>query len=754
MAEALDLSSFIRRRDDGAAWMDFAVEGISDAASIRGIEAALCKLAGLTKARVNFSARRLHVEWSAEAFDPARIVTDLAALGYRAHPFAPRAREEDLEAAQARWLLRCLAVAAFAAMNIMLLSVSIWAGEASDITPETRDFFHWLSGLIVLPAAAFAGQPFFRSAIRAIKARSLNMDVPISLGVLLALTMSVVETARHAEHAYFDSAIMLLVFLLAGRYLDQAMRRKTRSYAANLSALRAPVATRIEADGEIATVPAAALRAGDAVLVRPGERIPVDGLVIDGRSEIDQSLVTGETAPCAAAAGCEVYAGTLNFSGALRIRVRAAGGGTLLDEIEKLMDGALTQKTRYLRLADKAARLYAPVVHTMAILTAIFWLLAGRSAHDAIITAIAVLIITCPCALALAVPAVQVVAAGALFRAKVLLGAGDAIERFAGVDMVVFDKTGTLTLPELGLDSADDAAPAAVECAARLALSSHHPLAQALAGRADDRTPLVAAEEIAGVGVRAMIDGQEARLGAPSFCDLEAEAEQVRQAHPEASVIAFRRGAETAVFRIRQKLRPDARSVIASLQVQGLPVAILSGDAAPAVSACAQALGVEQWSAAMRPQEKIAWLAARKAEGRKVMMVGDGMNDAPALAAAHASLSPITASGLAQAAADALFLGERLAPVVAAIDIARRANSLMRQNLLFAVVYNLFAVPLAMAGLVTPLIAAAAMSGSSIVVTLNALRASRAARELAAPRVSPDPAPEPAGRPRFNGATP
>ncbi|MGO9674948.1 MAG: heavy metal translocating P-type ATPase [Methylocella sp.] len=741
MAEALDLSSFVQRRDDGAAWMDFAVEGIVDAGSIRAIEAALCKLPGLTTARVNFSARRLHVEWTEGAFDPGRIIVDLAALGYRAHPFAPRAREEDLEAAQARWLLRCLAVAAFAAMNIMLLSVSVWAGNVSDITPETRDFFHWLSGLIVLPAAAFAGQPFFRSAIRALRAQSLNMDVPISLGVLLALTMSVVETARHAEHAYFDSAIMLLVFLLAGRYLDQAMRHKTRSYAANLSALRAPVAARIEASGEVSTVPAAALKAGDTVLVRPGERVPVDGLVIDGRSEIDQSLVSGETAPCAASAGCEVFAGTLNFSGALRIRVRAAGAGTLLDEIEKLMDGALTQKTRYLRLADRAARLYAPVVHSMAALTAIVWLLAGRSAHDAIIAAIAVLIITCPCALALAVPAVQVVAAGALFRAKVLLSAGDAIERIAGVDMVVFDKTGTLTLPELGLDAVDGASPAAIRSAARLALTSHHPLAQALAALADDRTPFGAAEEIAGAGVRAMIDSEEARLGAPSFCDLEAEALRVRQAHPEASVIAFRHGAETAIFRVRQKLRPDARAVIASLQARGLPVVILSGDAAPAVCACAEALGVEEWRAAMRPGEKIAWLAARKAEGRKVMMVGDGMNDAPALAAAYASLSPITASGLAQAAADALFLGERLAPVVAAIDVARRANSLMRQNLLFAVVYNLVAVPLAMAGLATPLIAAAAMSGSSIVVTLNALRAGRAAKELSLLRAAPAPAP-------------
>ena len=331
----------------------------------------------------------------------------------------------------------------------------------------------------------------------------------------------------------------------------------------------------------------------------------------------------------------------------------------------------------------------------------------GAGFHDALIIAIAVLIITCPCALALAVPAVQVVAAGALFRAGSCLDAGDAIERLARRRHGRFRQDRDPDPAGAGARQRPmTPARPAVECAARLALSSHHPLAQALAARADDRTPLDAAEEIAGAGVRAMIDGQEARLGAPSFCDLEAEAEQVRKAHPEASVIAFRRGAETAVFRIRQKPRPDARSVIASLQALGFPVAILSGDAAPAVSACAQALGVEQWSAAMRPQEKIAWLAARKAEGRKVMMVGDGMNDAPALAAAYASLSPITAVGSGASRGRcgvprrAARPGRRGDRHCSPRQFADAPEPPVRGGL------QSVAVPLAMAGLVTPLIAA------------------------------------------------
>src|SRR5262249_2814731 len=276
-----------------------------------------------------------------------------------------------------------------------------------------------------------AGQPFFRSAVSALKARGLNMDVPITLGVLLALAMSVFETLGHAEHAYFDSAIMLLAFLLAGRYLDRNMRRRTRTLAGNLAALHAEMAVKFVGNGEIREVPIASIHPGDLVLVRPGERIAIDGVVIEGRSDVDQSLITGETAHVAVGKGATVYAGTMNVTGTLRVEVRAAAAGTLLDEIKRLLERATEARSRYLRLADRAARLYAPVVHVTALATLVGWLAAGAGWHDAIVTAIAVLIITCPCALGLAVPAVQVVATGALFRVGVLLNAGDAIERLA-----------------------------------------------------------------------------------------------------------------------------------------------------------------------------------------------------------------------------------------------------------------------------------------------------------------------------------
>lgn len=714
MTETLDLSLYVQQRE-GTSHLELAVEGVACAGCIRKIEGSLKRLPGVVDARLNFTNRRLTVDWHEDKLAATDLIAALEDIGYPAHPFQPE-RAETEEAQHMRWLVRCLAVAGFAAMNIMLLSVSVWSG--SDMSQETRDFFHWLSALIALPAAAYAGQPFFQSALRAIRAGNLNMDVPISLGVVLALAMSLIETSMHARHAYFDSATMLLFFLLCGRALDHAVRRKTRAVAGNLAALKADFAHRFDGS-EVVRVPAAALKPDDRLLVRPGDRVPADGIVLSGASEIDESLVTGETARRAVVAGDAIYAGAVNFSGTLTMRVTAAGAGTLLDEVERLLDKAVATKSRYVRLADRAARLYAPVVHLTAALTVVAWLAAGASAHDAIVTAIAVLIITCPCALALAIPAVQVVASGALFRAGVILNSGDAIERLAEVDTVIFDKTGTLTLPEPRVDNAAAIAPDRLRMAARLALSSRHPLAAAVAHEARERIPYDGAVEEPGQGVRAMIDGVEARLGNAAFCGLANSAPP----EPGASAIAFSHAGRGAILVVRQTLRADAVETAAALRAQGLDLVILSGDRTAAVGPVAARLGVADWRGGLNPAEKIAAIDALKAQGRRVLMVGDGLNDAPALAAAHVSLSPISAADITQAHADAVFLGERLAPVGDAIALARRARQLMKQNLAFAVIYNAVAVPVAILGFATPLIAAAAMSGSSVLVTLNALRA-------------------------------
>jgi Cu2+-exporting ATPase len=717
-----DLSLFVEPLGDGRARMDFAVDGITCAACMPVIEQGLAREPGVETARINLTHRRLTVEWREAATTPQAIVQRLSAMGFRAFPFDPKAVEGE-EAREARFLLQCLGVAGFAMMNIMLLSVSVWSGNVSDITQEQRDFFHWLSALIAVPAVAYAGRPFFRSARMAIAARQLNMDVPISLGVLLAVGMSLVETAHHATHAYFDSAVMLLFFLLIGRYFEQMMRRKTRSVAANIAALRAETALRIMPDGALRQVPIAAVSAGDRVMVRPGERVAVDGVIVAGRSALDQSLVTGETLPQEVGPGDAVYAGTLNTSGNLTVEVRAAARGTLLDEVGRLLETALEARSSYRRLADRAAALYSPVVHLTAIATLAGWIIAGLAWQPALIIAITVLIITCPCALGLAIPAVQVVASGALFKAHVLLQSGDALERLAEVDTVVFDKTGTLTLPDPALDRPAGLSDEAFALAGGLALSSHHPLARALAAALPDARPLDEATEEPGKGMRAVVDGVEVRLGSLAFCDAAAEGAAVAGAHPDASLIAFRHGDAAHVFAVRQVLRPDAAAVAEALRRAGLELEILSGDRAEAVATVAKALGITAARGEMKPADKIARLDALKAAGHRVLMVGDGLNDAPALARAHVSISPITAVHLTQAAADAVFLGDRLAPVAYALAVSRTALRLMKENLWIAVVYNAVAVPIAIAGLVTPLIAALAMSGSSVIVTANALRA-------------------------------
>jgi len=722
MQATRDFSHYVKDLGSGLKHIDLAVEGVSCAGCMAKIERGLSGLPDVTLARVNLTNRRVALEWKQGTLDPARFIDRLAELGYKAYPFETE-RAEASEAEQSRFLLRCLAVAAFATMNVMMLSIPVWSGNVSDMLPEQRDFFHWLSALIALPAAAYAGQPFFRSAWSALCTRGVNMDVPISIGVILALGMSLVETVNHAEHAYFDAAIMLLTFLLVGRFLDQNMRRRTRAVAGNLAALKAETATKFLSAEEITVVPVAAIQPGDVVLLRPGERCAVDGTVIDGRSEIDQSLITGETVHVPAEQGTPVYAGSLNMSGSLRVRVSAAAEGTLLAEITRLLDNALQARSRYMRLADRASRLYAPVVHATALVTVLGWVLLGASWHDAIVTGVAVLIITCPCALGLAIPTVQTVASGAMFKAGVLLNAGDAIERLAEADHVVFDKTGTLTLPELEVTNAAEIPADVFSLAGRLALSSHHPVASAVAQAANARSPLIGAVEEPGQGVRAEFDGVEIRLGRPSFCGAAALAAARADVDPEASIVAFSRGEEKYLFAVRQGLRPDAKAIITALKRRGLETEILSGDREVAVRAAAAALGIAEWRAGVTPADKIARIEQLKRQGRKVMMVGDGMNDAPSLAAAHVSMSPISAAHLSQSTADLVFLGKPLAPVLAAIDFARQALHLMRQNLLLAIAYNALAVPLAIAGLVTPLIAAAAMSGSSILVMLNALRA-------------------------------
>ena len=718
MSAAPDFSHFVRTDQEGRSRLDLAIDGITCAACLDDIETAMKRLPGVMLARLNLTSHRLAVTFDSERIDSGRLTGALEAIGYRAYPYEQRKVEAD-EAARFSLLLKCLGVAVFAAMNIMLLSISVWSGEAASMSPETRDFFHFLSALIALPAAAYAGQPFYISAWTAIRQGRLNMDVPIAVGVALALALSVYETQHHALHTYFDSAIMLLAFLLAGRVMDQVMRRKTRAAAGNLAALKGENALRFEPGGgeeKLVLVPVAALAEGDRVLAPAGSRIPADGVIEQGASAVDESAITGETAAKKVGIGDAIYAGSVNGDGALTLRVTAAGHAALIDEAGRLIEAASAARSRYMRLSDRVSRFYAPAVHLTALATGLVWLALGASVHDALVIAISVLIITCPCALALAVPTVQAMASGAFFRAGLFLNDATGLEKLGEIDTIVFDKTGTLTLPEPRVGNREDIAPDLVQLAARLARSSHHPLALALVRSVGASAPLDNACETPGQGVAAPLGGVEARLGSAAFCGVESAGTD------EASAIFVRHGGRWAKLLLRQTLRADAAETVAALRKRGMKIFILSGDRPGAVAPIAEVLGVADWRGGQKPAEKIAFIETLKEQGARVLMVGDGLNDAPALAAAYASLSPIDAVHLTQTQADAVFLGERLAPVAAALTIARRARSLMRQNLTFAICYNIIAVPFAMAGYASPLFAALAMSGSSILVTLNALR--------------------------------
>jgi Cu2+-exporting ATPase len=710
-------ASFVHALGDGAAHVDFLVPEIHCAACLTSIEGKLMRLPGVSRSRANLTSRRVGVTFDPAKIDPDRFVGTIEALGYTARPFDAVQFDAAGRDEVGKELFRSLAVAGFAAGNVMLLSVSVWSGAEA----ATRDLFHWISALIALPAIAYAGRPFFRSAVKAVAAGGLNMDVPISIGVLLAAGMSLYETATGGPHAYFDAAISLLFFLLVGRALDHRMRDVARSAAARLLSLTARSAMRINPDGTVAHVPLHDVVPGDRLRIAVGDRIPLDGVVVEGQSDIDLSMLTGEPRPQRIAGGERAFAGTLNLTGPLIITATAKAGETLLAEIVRLMESAERSSGRYVRLADRVSRFYAPFVHILALATAIGWLIAGAGWHMALTTAVAVLIITCPCALGLAVPAVQVVASGFLLGRGVMLKDGSALERLAAANIAVFDKTGTLTEGEPRLLEASFVDDRGWSIAAALGQASRHPFARALTRAATLKgAPPATLDEVAerpGDGMEATADGVTVRLGRREWVGGHADGDL------SASEIRLRVGeAEPIRFVFEDRIRSDAADVVAALRTAGLETVLLSGDRPNAVAAAARRTGVAEWHGAQRPADKAAFLARLAKEGRRVLMVGDGLNDAPALASAFVSISPSNAADISQTAADIVFTGRKLGAVALALRVARKARRLVTENIALAIGYNLIAVPLAIAGYATPMIAAIAMSTSSIIVTANALR--------------------------------
>ncbi|MFA5121092.1 heavy metal translocating P-type ATPase [Zavarzinia sp.] len=702
-----------------------AVDGIHCAACVQRIERALTAEPDVVGARVNFTTRRLSLAWRGAPARATDFIDRLDDMGFTARPF-DAGKLAAADAANDRRLMRAMAVAGFAAGNVMWLAISVWAGVFADMGPATRGLLNWVQALIALPAVVYAGMPFYSSAWHAVRSGRVNMDVPITVGVSLAAVMSLVQAIIGAEEVYFDAAISLVFLLLVGRFLDQRARGRARAAATHLLSLAVTEVTRVTADGRTEFVPIEAVRPGDHLLVAAGAKLPVDGIVYAGRSALDTSTLTGESVPATVGVGDQVFAGTINTGGALTIEAKAVGPDTVLAEIVRCMEAAEQGRARYVVLADRLAKLYVPVVHGLALITFLGWWLWPMHADwtVALLNAVAVLIITCPCALAIAVPAVQVTASGRLFKRGILLKSATALERLAEVDTIVFDKTGTLTEGRPELVDAAKVPAAALTLASGLAAASRHPLCLALRRAAGDVPALTGVVELPGDGLEATVDGRLVRLGRRDFA--APTAPEIDDGCAEMWLAG--EGQAPVRLAFRDAPRTDAASVVAAVKRRGYRVALLSGDRPAAVAALADQLGITEWRAAQRPADKVAAIEALKAEGARVLMVGDGINDAPSLAAAHASMAPSAAADISRTTADVIFQGAGLDAVPATLDVSHRAQRLVVQNLVISLLYNATLVPLAVIGLVTPLIAAVAMSVSSLTVILNALRLGRAGK--------------------------
>ncbi len=716
--------SFVSTDDKNIKQASLILEGIVCAACVWLNERHISALSGVVEFHVNYSTHRARVRWDESKIKLSDILQAIASIGYLAHPF-DAGRQEAVYKKERSAALKRLAVAGLGAVQVMMLAVALYAGDSSGMDAGLENFMRWVSLFIATPVVFYSARSFFSSAWRDLKVRQLGMDVPVSLAIGLAYAASGWATITQSGQVYFDSVTMFTFFLLAGRFLEMGARQKAGQAAEELVKLLPAMATRIT-DGGDETVAVSELAIGDKVRVKPGDSIAADAVIIEGRSSIDESLLTGESHPLAKTIADKVIGGTVNIESPLVIEVQKLGEDTVLASIQRLLDRAQTEKPSIAQMADKVAGVFVAFLLVLVTAVGLWWWQHDPS--QAFWIALSLLVVTCPCALSLATPAAMTAATGSLTRLGVLTTRGHALETLAKVTHIVFDKTGTLTKGQLTLESmksyTDIQDQEILNIAAALEQGSEHPVAKVFRQKASVANKVIAKEieAIPGQGVKGVIDGVHYRLGCAAYVGDVLHSNLKNKPKHATEIFLANDEKLLAVFFLSDELRDEAAESIQALKALGKKVWLVSGDNEASVSYIARQLSIENTRHSMKPKDKLAVIHELQNQGKVVAMIGDGVNDAPVLAAAQVSIAMGGGTQLAQASADMVLLSEHLPHLVDAMKMAKRSVSIVHQNLSWALVYNLLALPLASMGYIAPWMAAIGMSASSLVVVLNALR--------------------------------
>lgn len=720
--------SFVHEQGGSIKQASLILEGIVCAACVWLSERHVMQLPGVLEFQVNYSTHRAQVKWDDAQIKLSQILKAISDIGYIAHPLDPN-RQEQVFKKERSAAIRRLAIAGFGAMQVMMLAVALYAGEAHGMDDHIKLFIRWVSLLITTPVLLFAARPFFTAAWRDLKLRSLGMDVPVALAIGAAYLASLWATVMQHGEVYFDSVTMFTFFLLVGRYLEMTARQRAGRAAEELVKLLPVMATRFE-NGQATLVTVADLAVGDRVLVKPGESIPADGTVAEGSSSVDESLLTGESFPLRKSPGAQVVAGSVNNESPLQITVKHVGQDTTLAAIQRLLERAQTEKPQLARLADRVAGYFVFAILIIAVLVGGYWTQVDPG--NAFWIVIAVLVVTCPCALSLATPTALTAATGQLTKEGMLTTRGHALETLARVNHFIFDKTGTLTEGKLKLAEvitfAEFDEQSCLNLAAALEQQSEHPIAKVLQQSAN-KQQTIAPQQIQnqpGMGMQAVIDDQRYAIGSVAFISAQLGVAIEDIVQDDYQVVLADSARVIAAFRFEDRLRTDASSAIQKLLQVGMKVSLLSGDRPSEVNRIAAQLGIAHAVGGLTPAGKLQQLQAIQQQGDVVAMVGDGINDAPVLSQAQVSIAMGEGTQIAQASADMILLSNDLEHLARSVETARRMRRIIKQNLLWALLYNAVALPLAAMGWVAPWMAAIGMSSSSLIVVLNAIRLTRA----------------------------